>query len=116
MTCLEAVSGKIEPYGVSDNAMEVALVDAAAHFSASILPTDEYQPATDGVSKSVALAAMKCLIQLTSLTGENIGGISQQYDVNKIKKAIIAIAKDAGLSPELVLDSDSDITVDYISI
>lgn len=112
MTNLEAVAATIEPYGVSDESLEKALIDAGERFG-------ELNPATTYTlngKKCVALASMLCLSRLRVLTAENIGGISQNYSIQKIEKAIKAIAHDAGISPDLALADDSDASVTCISI
>lgn len=116
MTILEAISGEIEPYSISDNSMEKAFLDSSAHFGASNAVGDDYKPSEPIQKKVVAYASMLCLNRVRVLASENIGGISSSYEVKKLEKRISAIAEDAGLSASLVLASDSDITIDYISI
>lgn len=111
MTNREAVAATIEPYSVSDDALDKALIDASERFG-EFAPDDNYSL---GAKKCVALASMLCLARLRVLTAENIGGISQNYDVSKLDKAIKAIANDAGISPDLVA-SDEDNIVTYFSI
>ena len=104
MTNIEAVAATIEPYSVSDEAIQKALIDASAKFEC---PSDaEYSLSA---KKGVALASMLCLSRLRVLAAENIGGISQ------LDKAIKAIAKDAGISADLV-DADDEDVVTCISI
>lgn len=110
MTNIEAVAATIEPYSVSDEAIAKALIDASERFECSA--DAEYSLSA---KKGVALASMLCLSHLRVLTAENIGGISQNYDVAKLDKAIKAIAKDAGISADLV-DADDDSIVTCISI
>ncbi len=110
MTNIEAVAATIEPYSVSDEAIQKALIDASAKFEC---PSDaEYSLSA---KKGVALASMLCLSRLRVLAAENIGGISQSYNVTKLDKAIKAIAKDAGISADLV-DTDDEDVVTCISI
>lgn len=112
MTNLEAIAATIEPYSVSDESLEKALIDASARYG-ELNPTSTY---TLSGKKCVALASMLCLSRLRVLTAENIGGISQNYSIQKIEKAIKAIANDAGISPDLVLADDCDASVTCFSI
>lgn len=111
MTNLEAVAATIEPYSVSDDSMEKALIDAGARFGS----VDKDSTYTLTEKKCVALASMLCLSRLRVLVSENIGGISQSYSVSKIEAAIKAIANDADISSDLVL-ADEDNTITCISI
>lgn len=104
MTNLEAIAAQIEPFSISDDAYEKAFIDACAHFSVSAYSDDDYDA---DMVQVVALASMCCLNSLRVLTSENIGGISQSYDTNRLETMIKGIAKRAGLSASLVLDSDS---------
>lgn len=110
MTNIEAVAATIEPYSVSDEAITKALIDASEKFECPV--NAEYSLSA---KKGVALASMLCLARLRVLTAENIGGISQNYDVTKLDKAIKAIANDAGISADLV-NTDDDNVVTCISI
>lgn len=112
MTNIEAVAATIEPYSVSDESLEKALIDAGARFGYA--PKDE--PYTLDNKKVVALASMLCLSRLWVLTSENIGGISQAYSVAKLEKAIKAIANDADISPDLVLADNEENSITCISI
>jgi len=112
MTNREAVAATIEPYGVSDDALDKALIDAGERFG-DANPDNEYT--TEG-KKSVAFAAMLVLVRMKVLQSENIGGISQNYAVSKIDAAIKAIAADAGISADLVLEDDTENTINCISI
>lgn len=112
MTNREAVAATIEPYSVSDNALDKALADAGERFG-EYNPDDAY---TSAAKKSVALASMFVLSRLRTLQSENIGGISQNYAVAKIEKAIRAIAESADISADLVLAEDGEETVTCISI
>jgi len=107
MTILEAIAAAIEPYSVSDEALEKEFIDAQAFFKTSGNGEDDY---TASMHSVVALAAMSCLNRLRTLTNENIGGISQSYDTAKLIQAIKGIARRAGLSPLLVLDEDETST------
>lgn len=106
MTNLEAIAAEIEPYSLSDESIEKSFVDAASHFDNAASSEDTY----DGTMKQVcAYAAMLALNRVRVLANENIGGISQSYDVGKLEKRIRALAQSAGLSPDLVLaDTDND--------
>ena len=108
----EAVAATIEPYSVSDDSIDKALIDAGERFGENP-PETEY---TLQGKKCVALASMLCLSRLRVLAAENIGGISQTYAVNKLEKSIQAIASDAGISADLVLADDSENVVRCISI
>lgn len=112
MTYLEAVAATIEPYSVSDESLEKALIDASERFGA-FAADDNY---TLEGKKCVALASMLCLAHLRVLESENIGGISNSYAVTKIEKAIKAIASDADISADLVLADDSEDVVTCVSI
>lgn len=112
MTNREAVAATIEPYSVSDDSLDKALVDASERFG-------EYSPEaayTLAAKKCVALSSMLCLARLRVLQSENIGGISNAYNVAKIEKAIKAIANDAGISSDLVLADESENTVSCIPV
>lgn len=111
MTNIEAVAAAIEPYSVSDDALEKALIDAGDRFG-ELSSEDTYS--AEG-KKTVALASMLCLSRLRVLQSENIGGISNAYVVAKIEKVIKAIANDAGISADLVLADDED-TITCFSI
>ena len=111
MTILEAIIGEIEPYSLSDNAVEKAFIDACGHFGVGCVKVDyEYR---SNWRQVCALAAMYCLGRLRVLTNEQIGSISNSYNVKEIDKAIRSIAQGAGLSPDLVLADGSDSTVTY---
>lgn len=108
----EAVAATIEPYSVSDDSLDKALIDAGERFG-ECAPEDTYS--LKG-KKCVALASMLCLSKLRVLESENIGGISQSYAITKIDKAIQAIANNAGISADLVLADDGENTIKVISI
>lgn len=105
MTNREAISTEIEPYALSDEAYETAFIKAQAHFGIKDGVDDEY---TSALIQPVAYAGMICLAKLLTLTNENIGGVSQSYNTQKVVAAIKALAQSAGLSASLVLDDDSD--------
>ncbi len=112
MTNREAVAATIEPYSVSDDSIDKALIDAGERFE-ELSPEETYS--LQG-KKCVALASMLCLSRLRVLASENIGGISQSFAIAKIEKAIRAIASDAGISADLVLADEGDNVVTCISI
>lgn len=112
MTNREAVAAAIEPYSVSDDSLDKALIDASERFG-EYSPEDTYS--LQG-KKCVALASMLCLSRLRVLASENIGGISQTFAIAKIEKAIRAIANDAGISADLVLADEGDNIVTCVSI
>lgn len=99
-----AVASKIEPYSVSDEALELAFRDASFRFGEDGGVEDEYSPSLH--LKTVTLAAMMILSNLKSLSSENIGGLSNSYDTGKLDAMIRNLAKMAGLSPTLVGVSD----------
>lgn len=105
MTNREAISTEIEPYSLSDEAYETAFIKAQAHFGIKDGIEDEY---TAELIQPVAYAGMICLAKLLTLTNENIGGVAQSYNTQKVVAAIKALAQSAGLSASLVLDDDSD--------
>jgi len=115
MTIREAISGEIEPYGLSDESVEKAFIDANGRFG-----EDETLEIEDvylySMKKVVAFAAMLCLNRVRELTAENIGGISQNYDVKKLEKRIKAIATEAGLPSDIVLADSDEPSVTFISI
>lgn len=105
MTNREAISTEIEPYSLSDEAYETAFVKAQAHFGINDGIDDEY---TAKLIQPVAYAGMICLAKLLTLSSENIGGVSQAYNTQKVTTAIKALAQSAGLSASLVLEDDTD--------
>lgn len=105
MTNREAISTEIEPYSLSDEAYETAFIKARAHFGITQGVDDDY---SSSMIQPVAYAGMVCLAKLLTLTSENIGGVSQAYNTQKVVAAIKALAQSAGLSASLVLDDDSD--------
>lgn len=112
MTNREAVAATIEPYSVSDDSLDKAIVDASERFG-------EYSPEAAyslAAKKCVAMASMLCLARLRVLQSENIGGIANAYNTAKIEKAIKAVAADAGISADLVLADDSEDTVTCLSL
>lgn len=113
MTNREAIIGEIEPYSLSDESVEKAFIDAAGRISSFGDVDEEYDYSKKQV---VALASMLCLNRLRVLSSENVGGISQTFNVSKLEKRISAIANEAGLSESLVLADESDASVTYMSI
>ena len=108
MTCLQAITAEIEPYSLSDESIEKSFVDAADHFGLDASAESDY---TGAYKQVCALAAMYALNRVRILAAENIGGISQTYDVKKIDARIAALAKSAGLSADLVnADTEDNIT------
>lgn len=105
MTNREAIASEIEPYSLSDEAIETAFIKAKAHFGISADIEDDY--AADMI-QTVSYAGMISLAKLRTLTNENVGGVSQSYDTSKLKELIIALANSAGLSPSLVLGDVQD--------
>ncbi len=100
MTILTAVSAKIEPYSVSDEALEVNFTEAADFLGVSASVEDTYVVGEH--LKAVTLAAMKILSGLRTLASENLGGLSNTYDRSQINAMIKALAKSAGLPLSLV--------------
>lgn len=113
MTILEAIIGEIEPYSLSDESVEKSFLDAAGRFGVFGDVEEEYDYSMKQV---VALASMLCLNRLRVLSSENIGGISQTYNVAKLEKRIAAIATEAGLSLSLVLADESESSVTYMNV
>ena len=107
MTISEAIASEIQPFSTSDEALEKMFIDAADKFGASESVDDAYSVA---VKKPVAYAAMRILYKMRTLSSENVGGVSQSYknDDELIDDMIKSIAKDAGVSADLVLNTDSD--------
>lgn len=113
MTNREAIIGEIEPYSLSDESIEKAFIDAAGRFSSFGDIDSEYEYSMKQV---VSLASMLCLNRLRVLASENVGGISQTFNVSKLEKRIAAIANEAGLAPSLVLADENDESVTYMSV
>lgn len=105
MTNREAIASEIEPYSLSDEAYETALIKSANHFGITTDIEGEYSPE---MIKPVAYAGMICLAKLLSLSNENIGGVSQSYNPSKLIAVIKSLAASAGLSASLVLEDDSE--------
>lgn len=105
MTNREAIASEIEPYSLSDEAYETAFIKAQAHFGVTNGVDDTY---SSDMIQCVAYAGMICLARLLTLTAENIGGVSQSYNTQKVTSAIKALAQSAGLSASLVLSDDED--------
>lgn len=115
MTIMQAIAGEIEPYSLSDDALEKALIDSNGRFGdgGMIDIEDDYD---FGLKKVVGYAAMLCLNRLRVLASENIGGISQSFSVAKLEKRIEAIASDCGLSADLLLADGDSPTITYMSL
>lgn len=111
MTNRQAIAADIEPYSLSDESVEKSFLDAAMRFGMIAGADDEYSVE---MKQIVAMASMLCLNRLRVLESENIGGISQSFNVQRLEKRIRAIANEAGLSPDLVLASDSEDTVTFM--
>lgn len=111
MTVREAVAAEIEPYVLSDNAVDKAIKSSFYRFGGndSIDPEGNYSPVDD---KQIGFAAMLLLGQLLSLTNEKVDVISNSYDNEELEKAIKAIANRIGVSADLVLGGQGD-TVTY---
>lgn len=104
MTNREKIAAMIEPYSLTDEAVESAFLDSMRHFGRNGNVDDEF---TSDVFQPITLAAMILLAQVLSLVNENIDGVSQSYNKD-IRDAIKAKANIAGLSASLVLDDDGD--------
>lgn len=113
MTNRQAISAEIEPYGLSDDALEKAFIDACGFTGRTGEIDGEY---STGMTQSVLLAAMYCLNNLRVLTAENIGGISQNFDTKRLEKRIATLAQRAGISADIVLADSSDATVTYMPV
>lgn len=113
MTNREAVIGEIEPYSLSDESVEKAFIDAVGRFNSGLGIDDDYMFDS---KKTCNFAAMLCLNRLRTLTAENIGGISNSYDRKDLDKRIKAIARDAGISADLVLAEESEAYVKYAPV
>lgn len=105
MTNREAIATEIEPYSLSDEAYETAFMKAKAHFGITEDVDDIY---SSEMIRPVAYAGMVCLAKLLTLTNENIGGVSQSYNTQKVTAAIKSLAQSAGLSSSLVLSDETD--------
>lgn len=113
MTNLEAIAGEIEPYSLGDDSIQKSFIDACGRFGTSASIEDVYEYS---MKQTIGFASMLCLNRLRVLSSENVGGISQNYDVAKLEKRIRAIAKDSGLSADLVLADDGDNVVTYMPV
>jgi len=116
MTIREAIAAEIEPYALSDNAVEKAAITAFDRFAGTTVDVEgDYVASMD---KPCGFAAMLLLSQLMTLTGENIGGISQTYknDMADLRRMIKSIASRIGVSADLVLADSSDNVVSYCSV
>lgn len=115
MTVLTAVAAKIEPYTVSDEALEVAFAEAAERFGVPASVADEYSVSEH--RKAATLAAMMVLSGLRTLGSENVGGLSTSYNYGQINAMIKALARAAGLSPSLVgVDAAGEPTVTSVKV
>lgn len=116
MTIREAIAAEIEPYALSDNAVEKAAITSFAKYDGT--EVDVESDYTSSMDKSCGFAAMLLLSQLMTLTGENIGGISQSYKDNMadLRRMIKSIANRIGVSADLVLADDSDDIVTYCPV
>ena len=113
MTNREAILGEIEPYSLSDESVEKAFIDAVGRLNSFGDVDSEYDY---NMKQVVALASMLCLNRLRVLSSENIGGISQTFNVSKLEKRIAVIANEAGLSADLVLADEDSASVTYMNI
>jgi hypothetical protein len=115
MTLKAAILSLIEPYELSDDAVERALSDAVERLGekTEYQVEDDYNKAS---RKSAALAAMMLLMQLWSLQSESVAGTSSSFSADSIKRRIKFIAQNNGLNSSLVLDDDDEASVTYQSI
>lgn len=113
MTNREAIIGEIEPYSLSDESIEKSYLDAMEKYPALGDIDCEYD---SSMRKIVAYASMLCLNRLRVLSSENIGGISQSFNVEKIERRIKNIANEAGIPSDLLLVDSEDIVVTYMSV
>ena len=114
MTIREAIASSIEPYSLSDEAVDKAAMDAFDRFGGnSSVDTSATYAVT--MKKPCGYAAMLLLRQCITLQAENIGGISNTYKKD-VEDMIKGIAKDIGVNPELVLGSDGDNVVTYCPV
>lgn len=116
MTIREAIAAEIEPYALSDNAVEKAALTAFNRFGGSVV--DVEQDYTPDMELQCGFAAMLLLSQLMTLTGENIGGISQSYKDNMadLRRMIRSIANRIGVSADLVLSEDDEDVVTFCRV
>ena len=114
MTIREAIAASIEPYSLSDEAVDKAAMDAFYRFGGeeSVDTSNDYSPT---MKKPCGFAAMLLLRQVITLQAENIGGISNTYKKD-VEDLIKGIAKDIGVNPDLVLDGDGDNVVTYCPV
>lgn len=114
MTIREAIAASIEPYSLSDEAVDKAAMDAFYRFGGETsLDTTRSYDVT--MKKPCGFAAMLLLRQCITLQAENIGGISNTYKKD-VEDMIKGIAKDIGINPALVLDADGDNVVTYCPV
>jgi hypothetical protein len=113
MTIREAITAQVEPYSLSENAIEKAAIDSFYRFDGNTVDVeDDYTPEME---KECGFAAMLCLAQLIPLANENIGGISQSYNAKELEKLIRGIAAHIGVNADMVLGED-DNTIEYKSV
>jgi len=110
MTNREAVASKCEPYSPSENAIEAYYTDACGKYAGDDIDSD-YSVSN---IKTVNYAAMLCLCNFRPLTNENLGGISQSYDVAKIDRMIKALAAAAGLDASELLATGDIPTIKFL--
>lgn len=114
MTIREAIAASIEPYSLSDEAVDKAAMKAFYKYGGvTKLDTEgDYNPTQE---KPCGYAAMLLLRQCLSLSSENVGGISQSYR-DDIYDMIKGIAKEIGINPDLVLGEETDNVVTYCPV
>lgn len=112
MTIREAVAAEIEPYVLSENAVDKAIKSSFYRFGGNpnVNPEGDYSPVDD---KQIGFAAMLLLGQLLTLTNEKVDVISNSYDNEDLKKSIQAIANRIGVSAGLVLGDAGEDKVTY---
>lgn len=106
MTISEAIASEIQPYSVSEEAIEKMFIDAVYKYGMTASVEEDYSVV---YKKPVAFAAMRLLYKMRPLSSENVGGISQGYknEQSLIDDMIKSIAKDAEIDPALVLNEES---------
>lgn len=87
MTNIQALQAALEPYVLSDLALEKALTDA------SLVSTDTYSSAIN-----IAKAAIKALKQLLVLSSESEGGFAASYSLEGIKARIKSLCLEHNLT------------------
>lgn len=88
MTNLEALIGELEPFTVSNLAVNKKLIDH------EIAGSDTYIISSKTL---IALCAIEILVQMLSLSSENSGRMSQSFDKDGVKLRIIALCKESGI-------------------